>query len=385
MAAGASPHARIAVTGIFALNGVIFSSWYARLPQIQDDLGLGPGELGLALVGAPIGLLIAQPLVGAVTARRGSYATVAAAPFYVGTVILPALANDTATLFLAALATGAANGALDIAMNAQGISVERTIGKPIFNSLHAAFSFGALGGAAVAAVAAAAGVSPLAHLALVAVAGMIVAAVLVRHLVRDRGDPVAPLLARPTRRLAALGVIAFCALLAEGSVFDWSSVFLADEADASLGVAPLGLAAFSLSMGVGRLAGDRLATAFGSVSLARNGGLLAAAGLGFGLVLAVPAGAVLGFAVMGLGLSILFPLALRAASVAEDRPGADLAAVSSVGYLGFLTGPPLIGLLAGATDLRLALAVPCLLLVGAALLAPHLEPRRRAGAVDVSL
>jgi MFS family permease len=368
-------HARLAVTGIFALNGLIFSSWYARLPQIQDDLGLGPGELGLALVGAPIGLLIAQPLIGAVTARRGSHATVAAAPFYVSTVILPALANGTVTLFLAALATGAANGALDISMNAQGISVERAIGKRIFNSLHAAFSFGALGGAGVAAVAAAAGLSPLAHLALVAVAGMAVAAVLVRHLVRDRGDPVAPLFARPSRRLAALGVIGFCALLAEGSVFDWSSIFLADEAHASLGVAPLGLAAFSLSMGVGRLVGDRLATAFGTIALARNGGLLAAAGLGFGLVLAVPTAAVLGFAVMGLGLSILFPLALRAASVAEDPPGADLAAVSSVGYLGFLTGPPLIGLLAGATDLRLALAVPCALLVVAALLSPHLEPR----------
>ena len=161
---------RAAATTIFLLNGAVFSSWYARLPAIQADLDIGPGALGLALLGAPAGLLVAQPLVGALVARRGSGGVVAAAPAYIPAVILPAAATDAATLFAATALVGAANGTLDIAMNVQGLAVERATGRRIFNSLHAAFSFGALGGASVAAAVAALGLAPLPHL--VAVAGI---------------------------------------------------------------------------------------------------------------------------------------------------------------------------------------------------------------------
>lgn len=372
-------HARLAVSSVFFLNGAVFSGWYARLPQIQDDLALGPGELGVALIGAPIGLLIAQPLVGAVVGRHGSRAIVAAAPAYIATVVLPAIAVDGPTLFAAVLLTGAANGCLDIAMNAQGLAVERASGARIFNSLHAAFSYGALTGALIAAGAAAAGVAPLAQLAAMAVVGGAIVFALSSQLLRDRGNPAAPAFARPSRRLAALGAIAFCAVLAEGAVFDWSGIFLSDEAGAAAGVAPLGLAAFALSMGTGRLLGDRAAARFGSARLVRLGGALAAAGLVVALALATPAAGVAGFAVMGVGLSVVFPLALRAAGLDDDHPGPGLAAVSTVGYTGFLAGPPLIGLLAGASDLSVALLVPCALCLVAGLLAPHAEPSRTMG------
>jgi MFS family permease len=364
---------RAAITGVFALAGFLFSSWYARLPQIQDDLGLGPAELGLALAGAPIGLLLAQPVVGALSARRGSYAILAAAPLYVAAVVLPALAGNGVTLFLAVAVTGGANGVLDVSMNAQGIAVERATGLRIFNSLHAVWALGALGGAALAAVAIAAGVSPVAHLAAIAVAGSIGAYVLTRHLIRDAGSPDAPAFARPSRRLAALGVVAFCALLAEGSVFDWSSIFMVDEAGAAQGVAPLALAAFALSMAGARLAGDRLAERFGSEQLARAGGLVGAGGLALVITVAMPVATVVGFALTGVGISILFPLAIRAASVQADPPGADLAAVMSAGYVGFLVGPPVVGLVAGAADLRVALTVPLVLCLVAAWLARHLR------------
>lgn len=360
---------RFAITAVFALNGAVFSSWYARLPEIQADLQLGDGALGLTLLGAPAGLLLAQPLAGALSARRGSRAVVGLAPLYIGAVILPAVAVDAPTLFLAVLATGAANGALDIAMNLQGIAVERTVARRIFSSLHAGFSFGALAGAGLAAGAVAAGLSPLAHLVAVAVAGGAAAALLAPSFVGDAGNPQAPLLARPSRRLATIGAIAFCALLAEGAVFDWSSIFLAREAGAAAALAPLGLAAFSLTMGVGRLLGDPLAERVGAARLTRAGALLAAAGLAAGLAIATPVAGVLGFAVMGIGLAVVFPLALRAAG----GESVELAAVSTVGYAGFLTGPPAIGLLASATDLGAALGLAAALCVVAALLARNVH------------
>lgn len=377
-------HARLAVTSVFFLNGAVFSGWYARLPQIQDNLGLGPGELGVALIGAPIGLLIAQPLTGAVIGRRGSRTIVAAAPLCIATVVLPAIAVDGPTLFAAVFFTGAANGCLDIAMNAQGLAVERASGGRFFNSLHAAFSYGALIGALIAAAAAGAGISPLVQLAAMATVGGAIVFALSSQLLRDRGDPAAPAFARPSRRLAVLGVIAFCAVLAEGAVFDWSGIFLDDEAGASAGVAPLGLAAFALSMGTGRLLGDRAALRFGATSLVRLGGALAAAGLGLAVALGTPAAGVLGFAVMGIGLSVVFPLALRAAGLDDDHPGPGLAAVSTVGYTGFLAGPPVIGLLAGASDLSSALLVPCGLCLIAALLASHVSVAEPAAAASAA-
>ncbi|MGH2763649.1 MAG: MFS transporter, partial [Thermoleophilaceae bacterium] len=256
---------RLAVTAIFFLNGAAFASWYARLSAIQDDLGLGPGLVGLALLGAPLGLLVAQPAVGGVIARRGSRPLLLLAPLIMLTVVLPAVAVSFATLLLAVVVVGAANGALDIAMNAQGVAVERATRTRLFTSLHAAFSFGALAGAAGAGALASTGLDPLPHLAIVAVLAALVAAALRPALLRDEGsaDAAAARFARPTRRLAALGTIAFCALLAEGAVFDWSSIYLAEQADAGAGLAPLGLAAFSLTMGVGRLAGDALAERLG--------------------------------------------------------------------------------------------------------------------------
>jgi MFS family permease len=371
---------RTAVTTAFFLNGAVFSSWYARLPAIQGDIGLGPGALGVALLGAPAGLLAAQPLVGALIARRGSRAAVAASPLYMPAVVLPALAFDTASLLLAVTVLGAINGTFDIAMNAQGLAVERSGTRRIFSSLHASFSFGALAGAGLASAVAALGVAPLPHLVGVAVLGGAAAVAVAPHLLGDEGaaHPRAPRLARPSGRLAALSVIAFCALLAEGAVFDWSGIYLATEVAATPGLAPLGLAAFSLSMGIGRLAADPVTERAGSPRVAAGGAVSAALGLGLALAAPTSAGAMLGFAAMGLGLSAVFPLALRASGLEGPSAATGLAAVSTVGYAGSFLGPPLIGLLAEATSLRAALPLVCALCLIAATLAGSVrEPRER--------
>jgi MFS family permease len=359
---------RASVTGVFFLNGALFSGWYARIPAIQERLDLSPGELGIALLGAPVGLLVAQPVVGAVAARRGSRPLVAAAPLYIAAIVLPALAVDAPTLLLAVLVVGAANGSLDIAMNSQGVAVERALGKRMFSSLHAAFSIGVMIGALVAAAVAAAGVAPLPHLATSAVVGAVLAALLAPGLLRDEGDPGAARFARPSGRLAVLGAIAFCALLAEGAIFDWSGVYLATETAAAEGLAPLGLAAFSLTMALGRLLGDPVAERFGSTPTVSLGALLAALGLGLAVALPTPATAIAGFALMGLGLSAVFPLTLRSAGVHGEAPGPALAAVSTFGYMGFLAGPPVIGLVAEATSLRGSFALVCALCLAAAAL-----------------
>jgi MFS family permease len=374
--------ARAAVTAVFFLNGIVFASWYSRLPSIQEKLDLGPGTLGLALIGAPVGLLAAQPLTGAMAATIGSRRLVAAAPLMLAAAVAPALAVDAPTLALGTFTAGAANGVLDVSMNVEGLAVERLSGKRIFNSLHAWFSFGALGGAAIGGVAAAAGIDPLPHIAIVVALGAVAATLASRGLppVEAEPRPEGPRFARPSRRLAALGTIAFCALLAEGAVFDWSGIFIRRETGAAIGLASAGLAAFNLAMGLGRLTADGAAERLGSPTLGGVGALLAAAGLALALLLDSPGGAIAGFAVMGLGLASVFPLALRAAGYDPAISGPAVAAVSSVGYAGFLTGPPAIGLLAELFGLGGALACVCGLLLVAAALAGQLSAHDRAAA-----
>jgi predicted MFS family arabinose efflux permease len=374
--------ARAAVTAIFFLNGMVFVSWYARLPAIQEKLDIGPGTLGLALLGAPAGMLVAQPLTGALAATIGSRRIVAVAPVLLLAALAPALAVSAPTLALATVVVGAANGALDVSMNVEGLAVERLAGKRIFNSLHAAFSFGALTGAAIAGLAAAAGLDPLPNNAIVVAVAAVAATFASRGLPPAAGEPPAegPRFARPSRRLAALGAIAFCALLAEGAVFDWSGIYMRKETGAAAGLAPVGLAAFNLAMGFGRLSADGVSARVGSSTLGRVGALLAAAGLGAALMLGSAAGAIVGFAAMGIGLAAVFPLALRAAGYDPSISGPAVAAVSSVGYAGLLSGPPVIGLLAEALGLAGALVCVCALLVLAAALAGHLSTRTRAAA-----
>jgi MFS family permease len=267
-------------------------------------------------------------------------------------------------------------------MNLQGLAVEKLGSKRMFNSLHASFSFGALLGALAGGAAAAAGMSPLTHLALVALTGAAAAAVAARGLLPADAEPrtEGPRFARPSRRLAALGAVAFGTLLAEGAVFDWSGILLARETDASPALVPAGLAAFNLAMGFGRLSADRVSERFGSVVVGQAGALLAAAGLGAALAVGTTAAAIAGFAVMGVGVAALFPLALRAAGYDPDLAGPAVAAVSTLGYAGFLTGPPTIGLLAEAVGLPGALTFVCALLVVVAALASHLAVRAEPSA-----
>jgi MFS family permease len=366
----------VAVTAVFALNGALFASIFSRLPAIQERAGIGDGALGLALLCAMLGLLVSQLGAGALSARLGTRPLVLVGALGYAAGLVPVSLSRSFVALAASFAfVGLSNGVLDVSMNVHGLTVERGLRRPILSSLHAAFSFGALAGAAAGGVVAAAGVGVVPHLWTAAALGASVAVVAVRFLLPPTADaaPEGPLLARPTRALALIGLFAFCALLSEGAVNDWAAVYLENALDSGEGLAAAGLAAFSLTMGIGRLAGDRLTEALGPVRLARGGAGLAAAGMTIAVVGAEPGPAVAGFAAMGLGLAALFPLALRAAAERSGTPGPAVAAVSGLGYVAFVAGPPAIGGLAELTTLRSALVLVVVLCVAASALAPSVR------------
>ena len=265
---------RAAVTTLFFVNGAIFSSFFARLPAIKNDLGASDGQLGLALFAATVALVVAQPLAGALVHRFGARGpALAGAVGYGAGLPVAALAPSVGLLALTLFALSFSNGVLDVAINVEGVAVERRLGRRVLSSMHAAFSFGAMTGAGGGALAAAVGMEPEPHLAVAAVATLAVAFVAGRALTPDPPPAAGGLaFARPSMALLALGAAAFCVLLAEGSVTDWSAVFLSDEAGAGEAIAAMGLAVFSLVMAIGRLGGDGLAERFGARTVVRCGG-----------------------------------------------------------------------------------------------------------------
>jgi MFS family permease len=368
---------------VFFLTGAGFANWVVRIPAVQERLGLGAGALGVALLGVAVGALVAMPLAGRLVARHGSRpVTRLSALLFAVALALPPLASSLAPLTLALVALGAANGALDVAMNAQAAAVERDYGRPIMAGFHALFSFGGLVGAAVGGAVAAHGIGPATHLAWTAVAVCAAAAAVAPGMLPAGADatPDAPPFARPTRALLALGVVAFCVLFGEGAMADWSAVYLRDVTGAGPGFAAAGFATFSLAMAAGRAVGDALTVRVGPARLVRAGGSLASLGLLVAVALATPWAAVAGFGAVGAGLSIVFPSVLAAAGrLPGGAPGAAIAAVSTFGYTGFLAGPPVIGLVGEALTLRAGLAVVIAASVAVAALAGSL---RRAPSGD---
>jgi MFS family permease len=375
--------ARWAITAIFALNGALFASAFARLPAIQERAGISEGRLGLALLCAMLGLLSSQPAAGALVSRFGSRpVALGGAVGYALGLVPVALSTSFGALAASMFVIGLLSGPLDVAMNVHGLTIERRLRRPILSSLHAAFSFGALGSAAVSGLVAGLGVDVVTHLSMVAALGTALAIGLSRRLLAPGADaaPEGPRFARPTRALALVGVFAICAVLSEGAVSDWAAIYLDDEVGTGEGIAAAGLAVFSLTMGIGRLAGDRLSEALGAERLARAGGSLGTLGIGLALLADTPLVALAGFALAGLGLATLFPLALRAAAAGGESPGPAVAAVSAMGYIGFLAGPPAIGGLAELVGLRAALLIVVGCCALAAMLAGAVRAPQPAGA-----
>jgi MFS family permease len=373
-ASPADRRARSAVAAIFFANGAIMGTWAAHIPLVEQRLGISHATLGVALLAMALGALVAMPLGGAAIARVGSAAVMRASTIvWCAAFLLPILAPGPLVLIATLLVFGAANGVMDVAMNAHGVLVEGRLGRPVMSSYHGMWSLGGLTGAGAAAL-----LLPLVPaiaeaVLMTALLGVAVAAALINLLPSacDNAGGGGAAFARPGKATLGLGALCFLAMTSEGAVLDWSALHLKTSLALGAGIAATGFAAYSATMAAGRLVGDRLRGHVGAVALVRMGALVAAFGLAAALAVPVPALAVGGFALVGLGLSNLVPIFLGAAGrIPGQAPGTAIAAVATMGYCGFLAGPPLVGFAAEATSLATALGLivlACILIsIGAA-------------------
>ena len=359
---------QLGVSATFLGHALVTGSWGARIPAIKHTLALTDPQLGAALFGMALGTLAGGRLGGRIAARFGARAVVRVGlPLYALALITSGLAGSLAALAVCLVAMGVMAAVVDVSMNSEAVIVERGARRPLMSGFHGMWSVGLMIGALVGAAFAAAGAGP--DMNFVTVALITVAA-------------TAPILTKlPEREIAAdalaahaaggwslavivFGLITFCSFFAEGVAGSWGAVYLHDRVAAGAALAAVGFAAFSLGMAGSRLTGDRLAAAVGPVRLVFLSTLGAICGLTLALAVPQPVAGIVGFALLGLGLGPVVPTVVSAASGA--RLGSVEGVVSRVftlGYVGGVSGPALIGVLAGAVGLRLALLVPLALVV----------------------
>jgi MFS family permease len=389
----AQPTARAAgagrwpATAVFFLNGLTLSTYLVRLPSLKGEHHLTDGRLGFVGVLFALAALTFMQFVGPLVARVGSRPVLRAS-----LVIMPlllaivGLVDGFVGLAVATTVLGAVHGTTDAAMNAHAVTVERLNRRPILNGCHAAWSVSAVVASLAAAALAHAGVSFTTHLiaaATVLLAGGLVLGPLLTT-ATDRRDAPAP--ARRhlgwrdgwTRPVVALGLTGTALMVCEGAALAWSSIFLHDSRGASLGLAATTVTAYMAAQTSGRLVGDRLTTRYGAPPVFRTGGLVAACGLAAAVLTPQPAGAIVGFAVMGLGTSVLLPLTYSAVGQADATSPGTATLVSrftTFTYAGVLLGPAVIGWAAELVGLTWTLSALIPVLVAVALLSRLPSPR----------
>jgi MFS family permease len=367
--------ARTAVATCFFLNAVFYASLVPRLPEVKAQLGLSSTALGAALAAAPLGALLAGLSSAALMRRFGSGRVASSGLVLLGvTVWAVSVAPNWLGLAAALLVMGALDAIIDVAQNAHGLRVQRLYQRSILNAFHGVWSIGAVTGGLLGAAAAGLDVPLVAQLTGTAVVFGAVALVVSRALLPGRDEPepthgAAPR-ERPRRRaaipaLAVLGVLAVCGAVVEDAGSSWSALYLRTELDAGAAIAGLGFVALSVAMTVGRLTGDRVVDRFGQRRVARAGGALAAVGMGLALALPSVPTTLAGFALAGLGVATLVPAVYHAADELPGLPqGLGLTVINWLLRIGFLVSPPLVGALADAFDLRVALVTVVLAGIG---------------------
>lgn len=360
---------------VFGVLGVGLAGWAPRVPDVKAQLGLSDTELGVALLSIAVGSLISMPLTGALIGRFGCR------PVLLGSsvsfslaLVLPAVAQNLIELILALAVLGAALGGLDVSANAEAAARERASGRQIMGKCHGTYSLGAIAGAIAGGLAAQYGVSVFVHLLAMGVLLALASIVFLRGIPADESPPDASSaeeprpgqLVLPSAALWGLGTVAFCALMAEGAMVDWSAVYLREHVSADPFIAGAGFALFSAGMAAGRLMCDRVAEAKGRLFVVRTGALIAAVSMGFSLLQVNPVLATVGFVAFGFGLSGILPVMFSIAGTGKTgmAPGAAIAALATTAYTGLLVGPALIGLAAGVVGLPTSLmTLPALMLL----------------------
>ena len=364
---------RLAVSTYFLIGGTAIAVWGVHIPEVEHRLNIGHSVIGSIILLFGLGAFLAMQAMGWVIDHYGSKNVTALGGIATGLALLiPAFAEDVASLAIGIFILGASVGILDVGMNANGVMVERLYTRSIFSSLHAMWSLGGIVGAIIGGVALSVN-SPMSLTLTVTGIAMAIASILLwTSLVQDKPESV---LAKDDKKAGnkanrkLLGVVlwvgfmACFAAIAEGSAVDWSALHLKTVLHASSGEAALGVGGFSAAMAITRFAGDKLVDRFGRFAVVRYGSLLASLGIATAVLAPAPWVGVVGWSILGIGISGVIPqLFIAAGNIGEEsHSGRNMAKVFGLTYFGIMAGPAIIGFLTNWIPLNTALALGCLL------------------------
>lgn len=349
---------RIAVSALFFLTGLCFSSWASRIPDIQQSLRLNDAGLGSLLLALPVGSIIALPLTGVLISKYSSrQVLLIAAVAYAAVLPTLGLAHTAWELSILLVIFGFCGNMANISVNTQAVGVEAMYGRSIMASFHGLWSVAGFTGAAIGTAMAGFHMAPVYHFLIIAGISWALLLLTMNHLVLrvPNENKVPSLFAKPDNFLLTLGIIAMCSMICEGTMFDWGGVYFRRVLLVRDGLSGAGYAAFMSTMASGRFIADYLTTKFGVKKMLLLSGTLTATGLIVAVIFPYFFPAMFGFMLVGAGVSAVVPLVYSAAGKSTTiPPGMALATVSTIGYMGFLFGPPLIGFVAQATSLGVA-------------------------------
>jgi len=368
---------RVATSVFFFIAGLTFSSWASRIPAIQAKLHLTDAGLGGVLFALPVGLMISLPLSGWLVSRYGSRPMMTTGSLlYPMILLLLASSSSVMQLFLSLFLFGIMGNLINIAMNTQAVGVESLYGRSVMASFHGLWSIAGFSGAVIGTFFVSKGFSPLIHFSIVCTLAILLVLLSYKSaLPRDTGNRnPQKIFVKPDSKILLLGLIGFCSLLCEGAMADWSGVYFKKIVAAPASMITLGYVAFTSTMALGRFLGDWMVTKLGVKRMLQISGTMITTGLLLSVIFPYLATATTGFFLVGFGVSSVVPIVYGLAGKSKTMsPGTALAAVSTIGFLGFLIGPPLIGFIAQAVSLRWSFTLIGVLGFGTALLAQKLK------------
>lgn len=366
--------ARIAVSSFFYITGLCFATWAARIPDIQHHLELNDGALGSVLFASPVGSMACLPIAGWLVTKLGSRTCMLIGSFfYTATLCIIGSVNTVWELVIILFFFGMAGNLMNISLNTQAVTVESLYGRSIMASFHGLWSLAGFSGAAIGTFMVAHNIIPLDHFLIVTILIIILVIIFYRYaLKKDQrsASDVKSVFVLPDKSLLNLGILAFCCMGCEGCMFDWSGIYFRDIVQAPAHLITVGYTTFMATMATGRFIADWAAMRIGVKRVLQISGVLISTGLFTAVIFPDFYTAAFGFFLTGFGVSSVVPLTYGLAGKSKSMStGMAIAAVSTVGFIGFLAGPPVIGYIAHASNLRWSLALMGVLGFGVALLA----------------
>ncbi len=371
-------HYRIAASVFFFVQGITFASWANRIPTIKAMLDLNDASLGALLFSLPAGQILGLPIAGYLVSRLGSKKIlVTGAVLYPATLMLLGLVNEVWQLALALALFGFLVNLMNISVNTQAVSIEKMYKRSIMASFHGLWSLGGLVGGLVSTAMISRNISPFVHFVIIWAFTLACLLFFYKCILPHDDNPGSqqqPIFVKPDKYILTLGLIALASMVSEGAMFDWSGVYFEKVVNAPRGLITLGYIAFMCTMAIGRFTADWFVTKFGVKTVLQVSGGIIATGLFLAILFPYIIPATLGFLMVGIGVSSIVPLVYGLAGKSKTmRPGVALAAVSSIGFLGFLLGPPFIGFIAEIASLRWSFAIIALLGLSATFLAKAIK------------